>query len=443
MQIDELAKDIREDFPILKERVGGEPLIYLDSGATSHKPRQVIEALEKFYKHQNSNVHRGAHTLAARATDAYEGARDKLARFIGADREEVVFTSGATDAINLVARTWGEENLKEGDEILLTVMEHHANLVPWQILAKKTGAVLKFVTLDENECMDLELFKSLLSPQTKLASFVHVSNALACKNPVKEAIDAAHAVGAKVLVDACQSVPHLPVDVKSLDVDWLVASGHKMLGPTGIGFLYGKKELLDSMPPFRGGGEMIDRVELESSTFLPAPARFEAGTPPIAQAVGLGAAVDYLQDLGMDSVERFETEMGRHLYERLRGVDGLRVYGPDPAKCLKGRAGLAAFNHRSAHPSDLSAFLNHEGVAVRAGHHCTQPLHKILGVPGSCRASLYLYNTADEIDRFVDALKRTLPVFDGLEGGPVDLLPEEGQGGSKEGLSPELAALLD
>lgn len=393
-------------------------MVYLDSAATSQKPKQVLQAMSDYYEFSNANVHRGAHALSIRATEAYEAARDKVQRFINAPvREEIVFTRGATEAINLVAYTWGVQNLKAGDEILLTVMEHHSNLVPWQIVAKQTGAVLKFVGLDAEEKLDMAQFAALLNEKTKLVALPHVSNTLGCINPVADITAAAHAVGAVVLVDACQSIPHMKVDVQALDVDFLAASSHKMCGPTGAGFLYGKMALLKQMPPWHGGGEMIDEVFLEYSTYAEPPARFEAGTPPICEVVGMGAACDYLMSLGMDKVEAHEHELGKYLYEKLSEVEGVRIYGPKPGPDGKGRAALAAFNTEQVHASDLAFFLDHEGVAIRSGHHCTQPLHRLLHAKGSARASLYTYNTKKDVDVFVAKLRETMEFFGNFQGG--------------------------
>ncbi|MEM6503415.1 MAG: SufS family cysteine desulfurase [Cyanobacteria bacterium P01_C01_bin.89] len=407
-----LASQVRQDFPILHQEVNGHPLVYLDNAATSQKPTAVINALRDYYEGDNANVHRGAHTLSNRATDAYEATRDKLAAFINASsRQEIVYTRNASEAINLVAYSWGMSALTEGDEIILSVMEHHSNLIPWQFVAQRTGAVLKFVEPTETGEFDLEQFETLLSDRTKLVSVVHVSNTLGCETPVDKVIPLAHKVGAKVLLDACQSVPHMPIDVQVLDCDWLVASGHKMCGPTGIGFLYGKLDLLESMPPFLGGGEMIADVSLEQSTYAELPHKFEAGTPAIGEAIALGAAVDYLTDLGMDKIHAYEAELTRHLFDGLAQIDGITIYGPQPDAEGTGRAALAAFTTAAVHAHDLATLIDQSGIAIRSGHHCTQPLHKHLKVSATARASLSFYNTHDEIDQFLKALKETLEFF--------------------------------
>ena len=410
-----LADLVRSDFPVLNQLVNGNPLVYLDNAATSQKPIAVLEALRNYYEQDNSNVHRGAHTLSARATDAYEGARDKVAKFINAaSRDEIVYTRNASEAINLVAYSWGLNNLNVGDEIILSVMEHHSNLVPWQLVAQKTGAVLKFVELTESQEFDLEQFKSLISHDTKLVSVVYVSNALGCINPVQEITEIAHSYGAKVLIDACQAVPHLVVDVQAINCDWLVASGHKMCAPTGIGFLYGKEAILNAMPPFMGGGEMIADVFLDHSTYAALPHKFEAGTPAIGEAIALGAAVDYLTTIGMDKIHAYEAELTQHLFAGLATIPEVKIYGSKPNAQGEGRAALAAFSAGNVHCSDLSTLLDDEGIAIRSGHHCTQPLHRILGLSGTARASLYFYNTHAEIDVFIKALREAIDFFNGI-----------------------------
>jgi cysteine desulfurase / selenocysteine lyase len=410
-----LAAQVRADFPILHQQVNGKSLVYLDNAATSQKPLAVLNALQNYYEQDNANVHRGVHTLSARATDAYEGARDKVAAFVNAaSRQEIVYTRNASEAINLVAYAWGLNNLQQGDEIILSVMEHHSNLIPWQMIAQRTGAVLKFVELTDTETFDLDQFKSLLSDKTKLVSIVHVSNTLGCINPVREITALAHQYGAKVLIDACQSIPHMKVDVQEIGCDWLVASGHKMCAPTGIGFLYGKLDLLRSMPPFLGGGEMIADVFLDHSTYADLPHKFEAGTPAIAEAIALGAAVDYLTGLGMDRIHAYEEELTAYLFQQLQQLPEVRLYGPKPNPDGSGRAALASFTVGGIHPHDISTILDQAGVAIRAGHHCTQPLHRHLAAQSTARASLYFYNTREEIDVFVAALKEAIEFFGGL-----------------------------
>ncbi len=403
-----LADRVRADFEILDQEVNGKPLIYFDNAASSQKPKSVIDAWKYYYEHDNANVHRGAHTLSARATDAYEGARDKVAKFINAkSSQEIIYTRNASEAINLVAYTWGWANLQAGDEVILSVMEHHSNIVPWQMIAQRTGAVLKFLEPTVTGELSLEQFKSLLNSRTKLVSIVHVSNTLGCVNPVEAMIPLAHAVGAKVLLDACQSVPHMPIDVQKLDCDWLVASGHKMCAPTGIGFLYGKRDILLAMPPFMGGGEMIADVFLDHSTYADLPHKFEAGTPAIGEAIALGAAVDYLSAIGMDKIHDYEQELINYLMDCLDDIPDIKVYGP-----RHDRAGLAAFTiAHGIHANDLSAMLDQDGIAIRSGHHCTQPLHRFLGINGTARASVYFYNTKAEIDIFVASLKDAIAFF--------------------------------
>mmetsp|Transcript_35784 Transcript_35784/g.101279 ORF Transcript_35784/g.101279 Transcript_35784/m.101279 type:complete len:477 (+) Transcript_35784:248-1678(+) len=411
-----LGEAVRPDFPILDQKVNGRRLVYLDSAATSQKPQEVIDKLVGYYQGYNANVHRGVHHLSARATTEYEAAREKIAKFINAASDrEIVFTRNASEAINLVANTWGLANLMEGDEIVTTVMEHHSNIVPWQLLAEKTGAVLKFCELNESQELDMKMMEELITPRTKLVSVVHISNMLGCVNPVEDIAALARKVGAKVLLDACQSVPHMPVDVQSLGADWIVASGHKMCAPTGIGFLWGKSEVLASMPPWMGGGEMIADVFLEGSTYAEPPARFEAGTPAIGEAIAFGAAIDYLQALGMDKVHEYEIEMANYLYQQLSSVPGVVIYGPPPST-PRGRAALCAFNVEGLHATDVSTLLDASGVAVRSGHHCTQPVHRHLGIPASARASLYIYSTREDVDTFVEELKETLSFFAEVQG---------------------------
>jgi cysteine desulfurase / selenocysteine lyase len=412
-----LAQQIRSDFPILNQEVNGHLLVYLDNAATSQKPQAVLDAINHYYERDNANVHRGVHTLSGRATDAYEGSRDKVAAFVNAaHREEIIYTRNASEAINLVAYAWGQSQLKAGDEIVLTVMEHHSNLIPWQMVAQRTGAVLKFVELTETQEFDLEQYKSLVSDRTQLVSVVHASNTLGCVNPVEEIIAIAHQQGAKVLIDACQSAPHMKLDVQAMDCDWLVASGHKMCAPTGIGFLYGKQDLLRSMPPFLGGGEMIADVFLDHSTYADIPHKFEAGTPAIGEAIALGAAVDYLMGIGMDKIHAYEAELTAYLFKRLAEIPELNIYGPRPDEFGEGRSALASFTAGDVHPHDLSTILDQAGIAIRAGHHCTQPLHRAIKAQSTARASLYFYNTTEEIDKFIESLKEAVEFFGSIFG---------------------------
>jgi cysteine desulfurase / selenocysteine lyase len=398
---------LREDFPILREQAHGHPLIYFDSAATSQKPREVIEALRNFYEHENANVHRGLHTLSSRATEAYEKARQRVAEYIGAaSGNEIVFTRGTTESINLVAQAWGGKFVHEGDVILLTVMEHHSNLVPWQLLAERTGARLRFVPVLEDGTLDLEQISSLLTPEVKLFAFTHISNSLGTINPVAELCAKAHAVGALTLVDAAQSAGHLPIDVRELGCDFLAFSGHKMCGPTGIGVLYAKGQILDSIPPWHGGGEMIVSVALEKSAFKKAPHRFEAGTPNIAGAIGLAAAIDYIEQIGRPAIFEHDSQLARYAAERLHQLPGTRVFGP-----AEERGALVGFVMDAAHPHDLTTFADQYGLALRGGHHCNQPLMRRFGVAGTTRASFYFYNTKEEIDRMIEILRDAARFF--------------------------------
>ena len=412
----EQVLSIREGFPILKQQVHDtKQLVYLDNAATSQKPLEVLQVMDEYYNAYNSNVHRGVHALSAQATDKYEEARGKVAEFVGADTSrEIVFTRNASEAINLVAYTWGLHNLKEGDEVVLSIAEHHSNIVPWQIISKQTKCVLKYVYLDPaTQSLDMNQMRDLITDKTKLVAVGHVSNVLGCVNPVEDIVAMAKGVGAKVMLDACQSVPHMPVNFKDLQVDFAVCSGHKMCAPTGIGFLWGKMSLLEEMPPFMGGGEMIQDVYEASSTYAKPPGKFEAGTPAICEAIGLGAACDYLSDIGMAQLERFEHEMGTYMYHELvKHIEGIQIYGPSPDHGP--RAALAAFNVEGLHATDLSMILDQYGIAIRSGHHCTQPLHHHLGINASARASLYIYNTKEEIDEFVQKLKETIDFFRGI-----------------------------
>ena len=404
-----LADLTRPDFPLLAQTAClGQPLIYLDHAATSQKPRQVLDALRHYYDHDNANVHRGAHQLSARATEGFEAAREKTARFVGsANPREIVFTRNASEAINLVARSWGEAFLRPGDEVLLTVMEHHSNLVPWQLLAARTGCVLRHVGLTETGELDLDDLRAKLSERTRLVSLVQVSNTLGCLNPVAEVAALAHSAGALVLVDGCQSLPHLSVDVKQLDCDFLVGSSHKLCGPTGMGFLWARESLLDAMPPFLGGGEMIQDVFLEHSSWADLPHKFEAGTPAIGEAIGMGAALDYLQGIGLDHIHTYEQQLTRQLFDRLQAIEGLRILGPTPDQ-QPDRGALAAFHVEGLHANDMAALLDSAGICIRSGHHCTQPLHRHYGLSGSARASLSFTTTPEEIDRFASELEGTI-----------------------------------
>ncbi|WP_263698103.1 cysteine desulfurase SufS [Bacillus thuringiensis] len=398
--------EIRKQFPILDQKVNGKQLVYFDSAATSQKPIQVIETLERYYKEYNSNVHRGVHTLGTKATDAYEGAREKVRKFINAkSMEEIIFTRGTTTALNTVAASYGLENVKEGDEIVISYMEHHSNIIPWQQVAKKTGATLKYLPLQPDGTISLEDVRQTVTSNTKIVSIMQVSNVLGTINPVKEIGAIAHENGAIMVVDGAQSTPHMKVDVQDLNCDFYALSAHKMCGPTGIGVLYGKKELLNNMEPIEFGGEMIDFVDLQESTWKELPWKFEAGTPIIGNAIGLGAAIDFLEEIGLHNIEKHEHELAQYALERLSEVDGVTIYGP------KHRAGLVTFNIEDVHPHDVATVLDVEGIAVRAGHHCAQPLMKWLKASSTARASFYLYNTKEEIDTFVESLIKTKEYF--------------------------------
>jgi cysteine desulfurase/selenocysteine lyase len=403
------AADIRQDFPILARQVHGKPLVYLDSTASSQKPRQVIEAMTEYYEMYNANVHRGVYEISEEATARMEKARVKVARFINARQsKQIIFTRNTSESINLVAYTWGSANISAGDLIVLTELEHHSNLVPWQLLAQRTGARLEFIPVSDDGQLRLDIYAQLLEQQPKLVAFAHMSNVLGTINPAREIIAQAHAAGAVTLVDAAQSVPHLPVDVQELDADFLCFSGHKMLGPTGSGVLYGKRELLEEMPPFMGGGDMIRTVHLRESTWNDLPWKFEAGTPAIAEAIGLGAAVDYLSEIGMEQVHRLEQEITAYAMERLRTVPGLTIYGPEVDK----RGGVISFTLADIHPHDLASILDQEmGVAIRAGHHCAQPLMERYGLTATARASFYIYTIPSDIDALVEGLHKALQIF--------------------------------
>jgi cysteine desulfurase/selenocysteine lyase len=399
-----LPESLREDFPILQQTVhDGHPLVFLDNAASTQRPRQVIEVLRRVYERDYANVHRGIHTLSERSTEQYEEAREKVQTFIGAEKStEIVFTSGTTAGINLVARSWGDANINPGDEILVTTMEHHSNLVPWQQLAERSGAVLKHIPITDDGLLQLEALDSLLSNRTKLVAVASVSNVLGTINPVRMIADRAHEAGALVLVDAAQSVPHFTTNVRELGADFLAFSGHKMLAPTGIGVLYGREELLDAMPAFLGGGSMINRVWPDRFTPAELPAKFEAGTPPIAPAIALGAAIDYLNLIGLEKIAQHEHELCRYAYERLAEIEGLHILGPSPDR----RAGLVSFTLPDPHAHDIAQLLDEHGIAVRAGHHCTWPLHDRLNIPASTRASFYLYNTPAEVDLLVEVVAK-------------------------------------
>ncbi len=399
-------QEIRSYFPILDQQVNGKQLVYLDSAATSQKPRQVIEALEDYYRTTNSNVHRGVHTLGNNATDAYEGAREKVRKFINAkSTEEIIFTRGTTTSINTVAVSYGLANLKEGDEIVISYMEHHSNIIPWQQVAKKTGALLKYIPLTEDGSIDMEAAKKIITKNTKIVSIMYVSNVLGAMNPVKEIGEYAHQQGAIMVIDGAQSTPHMKVDVRDLNCDFYAFSGHKMCAPTGIGVLYGKKGLLEEMEPVEFGGEMIDFVDLYDSTWKELPWKFEAGTPIIAGAVGLGAAIDFLEEIGLDEIAKHEHELVEYGVEQLSSLEGVSIYGP------KQRVGVLTFNIAEVHPHDLATVLDMEGVAIRAGHHCAQPLMKWLQVSATARASFYLYNTKEEVDIFVQGVRKAKEYF--------------------------------
>jgi cysteine desulfurase/selenocysteine lyase len=408
--MNQTIEQIRQEFPILQRRIGSQPLVYLDNAATSQKPEAVLRVMDEYYRQHNANVHRGVHTLSEEATALYEGVRGRVARFLNAPHErQIIFTKGTTEGINLVANTWGRANLRPGDEVLISEMEHHSNIVPWQILQEQLGFTLRYIPFTAEGLLDVSQLPSLLNERTKLVSVVHVSNVLGAINPVAQLAQAAHAVGARILVDGAQSAPHQPVDVQALDVDFFVLSSHKLCGPTGAGVLYGKRELLEAMPPFLGGGDMIREVKLTGSKWNTIPHKFEAGTPAIAEVIGLGAAVDFLTSVGMKWIHQHEQALTRYAYQRLTAIEGLRILGPGP----ESRGGLLAFTLNEIHPHDLSAVLDRAGVAIRAGHHCAQPAHDHYGIVASARASWYLYNTTYEIDHLAAALEKANQWFQG------------------------------
>ncbi|MEO6198301.1 MAG: cysteine desulfurase [Dehalococcoidia bacterium] len=403
------VQKIRADFPILERRVHGKPLVYLDNAATSQKPRQVIKALVDYYENYNANIHRAVHTLGEEATAAYEAAREKVRAFINApSTESVIFTRNTTEAINLVAHSWGRANIQEGDEILLTQMEHHSNLIPWQQLAREKGATVRYVPVTAQGTLELNGLENLFDAKTKMMALPHVSNSLGTINPVEKLAAEARRHGVMLLVDGAQGAPHLPVDVQAIGADFYAFSSHKMLGPTGVGVLYGRKELLEEMDPFLGGGEMIRKVTYEDATWNDLPWKFEAGTPNIADVIAFGTAIDYLSALGMDAVREHEVEITGYALERLAGIEGITLYGPPDAA---NRGGVVSFNFDDLHPHDIGQVLDQYGVAIRSGHHCTQPLWRHYGVSGSARASFYIYNTREEVDALADALQAALAYF--------------------------------
>ena len=399
---------IRRDFPILEREVYGKSLVYLDSTATTQKPRQVLDAVDHYYRNYNANIHRGVYRIAEEATEAYENARERVARFVNArSPREIVFTRGTTESVNLVANAWGRANVRQGDVIVLTEMEHHSNLVPWQLLATAQGATIRYIPVDGEGRLDLSGLDRLLDGPVQMVALAHVSNVLGTINPVAEIARRAHAAGAKVLLDAAQSVPHMPVDVRALDCDVLAFSGHKMLAPTGIGALYGKRDVLEAMPPFLGGGEMIREVRLEGSTWNDVPFRFEAGTMNIAGSIGLGAAVDYLSEIGMDAVHAHGSELVEEAFRVLTSIPGVTIYGPPAAE----RGAIVSFTVDDIHAHDVAAVLDREGVAVRAGHHCAMPLHRKLGIAASARASFHVYNDAGDLERLGEGVRKAKQIF--------------------------------
>ncbi len=399
---------VREDFPILKELIRGKPLVYLDNSATSQKPLKVIETLNRYYRAENSNIHRGVHYLSMQATQAYEEARLKVRRFIhAASEKEIIYVRGTTEAINLVAHSFGRQFIKEGDEILVSAMEHHSNIVPWQLLCEQRGAVLKVIPMNEDGELLMDAYASLLTEKTKLVAVVHVSNSLGTVNPVKEIVRIAHSRGIPVLLDGAQAVPHIPIDVQDLDCDFYAFSGHKMYAPTGVGILYGKEKWLEQMPPYQGGGDMIRSVTFEKTTYNELPHKFEAGTPNIAGGIGLGAAIDYLNTIGLDKIAAYEHELLQYGTEELAKIPGLRLIGT-----AKEKAGALSFVLENVHPHDVGSFLDMEGIAIRTGHHCTQPVMHFFGIPATSRASLAFYNKKEEIDALACVIRRVREVFE-------------------------------
>lgn len=400
------VKSIKKQFPILDQEINGHPLVYLDSTATAQKPIQVIEAIKEYYEWDNANVHRGVHTLGSRATTKYENAREKVRQFLNArSSAEIIFNRGTTAGLNMVATGYGRKHLSEGDEIVVTEMEHHSNLIPWQQVAKVTGATLKFIPMEEDGTISIEKVRETVTDNTKIVAITHVSNVLGTTNPIKEIAKIVHEHGGIIVVDGAQGAPHLKVDVQDMDCDFYAFSGHKMGAPTGIGVLYGKRELLDVMDPVEFGGEMIDFVELYDSTFKEAPWKFEGGTPIIAGAIGLGAAIDFLEEVGLENIEKHENKLVKYAYERLKDIEGLTIYGPED------RSAIITFNLGNVHPHDVSTVLDAYGIAIRAGHHCAQPLMRWLNVTATARASFYLYNTEEDVDRLAEGLLKTKEYF--------------------------------
>ncbi len=398
---------IRQDFPILKREVNGKPLVYFDNGATSQKPQLVIDAINKYYSYENSNIHRGIHTLSQEATNAYEEARKKVQRFVNAQHEhEIIFTKGTTDGINLVASSFGKKHLKKGDEIIISTMEHHSNIVPWQMICEEAAAILKVIPINDKGELLMDEFKKLLSPKTKLVAITHVSNTLGTINPVKEIIKLAKEAGALILIDGAQAVPHTKIDVQELNCDFYAFSGHKMFGPTGVGILYGKEAVLNDLPPYQGGGDMIKTVTFEKTTYNCLPHKFEAGTPNIVGGIGLGVAVDYMNSIGIDKIEAYEHELLTYATEQIKQIEGVRIVGE-----AQNKASVLSFVVDGTHPSDIGMIIDKLGVAIRTGHHCTEPLMNRLNVPGTARASFAFYNTKEEIDIFIAALKRAVTML--------------------------------
>jgi len=401
------VEKIRQDFPILHQEVNEKPLVYLDNAATSQKPMQVINALDKYYQQDNANIHRGVHTLSERATTDYEQARGKVRNFINAGSdEEIIFVRGATEGINLIAQSYGRTNLKPGDEIIISTMEHHSNIVPWQLLCEQTGAVLKIIPINDDGELIMEEFEKLLGPKTKIVSIVHISNALGTINPVQHIIDHAHEHNAVTIIDGAQAAPHAAVDVQELDCDFYVFSGHKLFGPTGVGVLYGKTHLLEAMPPWQGGGDMIKMVSFEETMYADLPFKFEAGTPHIAGVIGLGAAIDYVNAIGLDAITAYEHDLLEYATAKASGVEGLRLIGTAEKK-----VSILSFIMESIHPHDIGTILDHEGVAIRTGHHCTMPVMTHFNVPATARASFAFYNTFEEVDRLIAAIEKAREVF--------------------------------